>query len=391
MTGWPSAMPAGRPSSRWLPWSGAALLLVIAAAWLGLLGGAPTSSADPGTSPSTAVRPALTVSLATPEAADWPRTLSANGNIAAWQEAVIGAEIANQRLSAVLVNVGDRVAKGQVLARIADENASADLAQSTAAVAEAEANAAEAGFNAERARQLRAAGFYSPQQAQQSLTNEQAALARLAAARARRQADELRLAQTQVRAPDDGIISARAATVGSLTLPGQELFRLIRGGRLEWRAEVTGSELATLAHGMRATVMSPTGAAVTGQIRMLAPTVDPGTRNALVYVDLPASAIESGLRAGMFARGRFEIGSAPALTLPQAAVVARDGFSYVFLLAGEDKVAKVTLAKVSLGRRVGDRIEIAGGLDAKARVVAGGAGFLADGDTVRVVAANAQP
>lgn len=381
-------MSIGRPFSRWLPWAGAAILSAAAVAWLAFRGSTPSPPVVPGTSPSTAVRPALTVSLTTPQAADWPRMLSANGNVVAWQEAVIGAEIGNQRLSAVLVNVGDRVAKGQVLARIADENASADLAQSTAAVAEAEANAAEAAFNAERARQLRAGGFYSPQQAQQSLTNEQTALARLAAARARRQADELRLAQTQVRAPDDGIISSRTATVGSLTVPGQELFRLIRGSRLEWRAEVTASELAALQPGLKVTVTAPSGAAVTGQVRMLGPTVDPGTRNALVYVDLPASASGSGLRAGVFARGQFLIGSAPALTLPQASVVSRDGFSYVFVLAGENNV---TLTKVSLGRRVGERVEITGGLDAKARVVAGGAGFLADGDTVRVVAADAQP
>ena len=377
-------MPGSLSSRRPLVGAGAAILLAAVAAWVSLRGSAPSAPA----ADKAAVRPALTVSLTTPQAADWPRTLSANGNVAAWQEAVIGAEIGNQRLSAVLVNVGDKVAKGQLLARIADENASADLAQSTAAVAEAEANAAEAAFNAERARQLRAAGFYSPQQAQQSLTNEQTALARLAAARARRQADELRLAQTQARAPDDGIISSRTATVGSLTQPGQELFRLIRGGRLEWRAEVTANELAALQPGMKATVTAPSGATVTGQVRMLGPTVDPGTRNALVYVDLPASTASDGLRAGMFARGQFAIGSAPALTLPQAAVVSRDGFSYVFVLAGENKVA---LTKVSLGRRVGERVEITGGLDAEARVVAGGAGFLADGDTVRVVAVDAQP
>lgn len=377
-------MPASLPSRRLLVGAGAAILLAAVAAWLAFRGSAPSAPA----ADKAAVRPALTVSLTTPQAADWPRTLSANGNVAAWQEAVIGAEIGNQRLSAVLVNVGEKVAKEQVLARIADENASADLAQSTAAVAEAEANAAEANFNAERALQLRAAGFYSPQQAQQSLTNEQTALARLAAARARRQADELRLAQTQVRAPDDGIISSRTATVGSLTVPGQELFRLIRGGRLEWRAEVTANELAALEPGMKAMVTAPPGETVTGQVRMLGPTVDPGTRNALVYVDLPASAAGDGLRAGMFARGQFLIGSAPALTLPQAAVVSRDGFSYVFVIAEENKVA---LTKVSLGRRVGERVEITGGLDAKARVVAGGAGFLADGDTVRVVTADAQP
>jgi multidrug efflux pump subunit AcrA (membrane-fusion protein) len=88
----------------------------------------------------------------------------------------------------------------------------------------------------------------------------------------------------------------------------------------------------------------------------------------------------------MFARGEFEIGSGSALTLPQSAVLLRDGFSTVLRVGADSKVSQV---KVSVGRRVGDRIEITGGLDAAARVVASGAGFLADGDTVKVVAAPA--
>ena len=368
-------------SRRLLVRGGAALLLLLMIAWLVTRGG--SQSAEPA---ADSPRPALTVSLVKPKAAEWLRTLAANGNVAAWQEAVIGAEISNYRLAAVLVNVGDRVAKGQVLARIADDNVAADLAQSAAAVAEAEANAAEARFNAERARQLRASGFYSPQQAQQSISAEAAATARLDAARARKQNDELRLAQTQVRASDAGIISSRTATVGSLTQPGQELFRLIRSGRLEWRAEVTAAELAQLKPGLPATVAGPAGGAVKGRVRMLGPTVDAASRNALVYVDLPESASGVGLRAGMYARGEIELGVSPALTLPQSAVVTRDGFSYAFVVAaGGDKVA---LTKLNVGRRVGERIEILDGLAADAQVVASGAGFLADGDTVRVVTAS---
>jgi RND family efflux transporter MFP subunit len=366
---------------RLLVWGVPGIVLLAVVLWMVAGNGAQAPSSDKGAAQP---KPALTVSLTTPQTITWQRELGANGNVVAWQEAVIGAEISNYRLTDVLVNVGDKVAKGQVLARIADDNVAADLAQSTAAVAEAEANAAEAKFNAERARQLRAAGFYSPQQAQQSLTNEQTALAKLNAARARKQTDDLRMAQTQVRAPDAGIISSRTATVGSLSQPGQELFRLIRGGRLEWRAEVTASELANLKPGMIATLATPNGGTVQGRLRMLGPTVDPVTRNALVYVDLSESALTSGLRAGTYARGQFSLGSAPALTLPQTAVVLRDGFAYVFRITENDKVAQT---KVTVGRRFDDRVEIVAGLDAAARVVASGTGFLADGDGVRVVAA----
>ncbi len=182
-------------------------------------------------------------------------------------------------------------------------------------------------------------------------------------------------------APDDGVISARSATVGAVLPAGAELFRLIRQGRLEWRAEVAAADLARIKPGMAVSVTPAGGAPLTGKVRMVAPTVDPQTRNGIVYVDL-APAREA--RAGMFARGEFDIGSGQGLTLPQSAVLLRDGFSYVLRVGPDSKVSE---AKVAVGRRVGDRIEITGGLDADARVVASGGGFLSDGDTVRVVEA----
>jgi len=339
--------------------------------------------AEPVKAP-TASRPALTVRLTAPQTASWPLVLPANGNVVAWQEAVIGAEIANYRISEVRVQVGDLVKKGQVLARIASDTVASELAEAKASVAELEASAAEAKGNAERAKELKEKGFYSSQLNSQYQTAEHTALARLAAARARLQAAGLRMDKTDVLAPDDGVISARSATVGSLTQPGQELFRLIRGGRLEWRAEVPSSELGKVKAGVMARLTAPSGESVKGTVRAVAPSVDPQTRNGLVYVDLPVS---SAIRAGMFARGEFELAQSPALTLPQSAVVLREGFAYVFRLEGEDRVAQT---KVLLGRRLGERIEVVSGLAAEARVVEAGAGFLADGDAVKIVTGTAQ-
>jgi HlyD family secretion protein len=330
-------------------------------------------------------RPALTVSTVAPQKADWPRTISANGNITAWQEAIIGAELSGLRLTDVLVNVGDTVKRGQLLARIAADAVSADLAQARASVVEAEAALAEAKANAERSKQLQSQGFISPQATIQVVTAEQTTAARLAAARARVQAEEVRLAQTRIVAPDDGVISARTATVGSLTQPNQELFRLIRGGRLEWRAEVTAAELARLRPGVAASLTTPSGERITGRVRAVAPSVDPATRNGIVYVDIAAG---TAARAGTFARGEFELDRSPALTLPQSAVLLRDGFAYVFRIGPDNKVAQI---KVEVGRRVDDRIEVRDGIDATTRVVETGAGFLADGDTVRVVESPALP
>ncbi len=331
--------------------------------------------------PASAARPALTVTLAQASLADWPLTLTANGNIAAWQEAIIGAEVQGLRIAEVRANVGDRVRKGQVLATFAPETIQVERAQSAAAIAEAEAQLAQAEADAARARTLADSGALSAQQINQFLTAEKTARARLAAARAQAQAAELRLAQTRLVAPDDGVIAARAATVGAVVSPGVELFRLIRQGRLEWRAEVTAAELARIAPGQRVRVTLPDGAEVAGKVRMLAPTVDRETRNALVYVDLERA---PNARAGLFARGAFELGRSSAVTVPQSAIVLRDGFSYVFRA---DPAGRVGQVKVETGRRVGDRVEILSGMKAGESVVATGAAFLADGDTVRIAGA----
>jgi RND family efflux transporter MFP subunit len=328
-------------------------------------------------------KPALTVSTTTPQQGMLPVTLAANGNLAAWQEASVGAEAGGLRIAEVLVNVGDRVKRGQVLARFSASTLRAESAQAQASLAEAEANAAEAANNAQRARSLQQTGALSASQINQYLTAEKTAQARVEAARALLNAQQVRLTQSEVHAPDDGIISARNATVGAVVANGAELFRLIRQGRLEWRAEVTASELGRITTGTSAIVTAASGARLGGRVRMIGPTVDPQTRTALVYVDvtpLPGPAAGSA-RAGMFARGEFELGAQPTLTVPQQAVVIREGFSYVFRVNPDNRVSQV---KVELGRMAGDRLEVKGGLAPDARIVASGGGFINDGDLVRV-------
>ena len=327
---------------------------------------------------ATVAKPSLTVTTTQATQTDWPIKLSANGNIAPWQEAIIGAESNGLRLSAVSANVGDFVKRGQTLAQFSPDTVRADLAQQAAAVAEAEAALAEAEANAARARTLQDSGAMSAQQINQYVTAAKTAAARLQSAKAARDGGQLRVNFTRVLAPDDGVISSRSATVGAVVNGGQELFRLIRKNRLEWRAEVTAADLAKVAAGQAVVVTTPTGATVNGKVRVVAPTVDTATRNAIVYVDLASSA---AAKAGMFASGDFSVGSARALSLPQQAVVLRDGMTYVYLLLAENKVSQL---KVQTGRRFNDRVEISSGLKGSETVVVSGAAFLAQGDTVRV-------
>jgi HlyD family secretion protein len=330
---------------------------------------------------ATGPKPALTVTVAQVQTQNLSQRLSANGTVAAWQEASIGAEIGGLRLTEVRVNVGDQVKAGQVLAVFSSDNVMAGINQAKAALNETKAVASETQANADRARALQPSGVISAQQFNQYLTAEATAKARVESAHAALAAQELLLRQTQVKAPDNGVISSRSASVGAVLGLGTELFRLVRANRLEWRADLVSSELFRVKPGQKVRISATPQSEVNGTVRMVAPTVDQQNRTGVVYVDLPASAM-GVLKPGMFARGEFEFGSTAARLVPQQSVVVRDGFQQVFVV-GPDQ--RVKLHKVSVGRRQGELLEITSGLPDDAKVVVKGAGFLTSGDLVKVV------
>lgn len=329
-----------------------------------------------------APQPVLTVEVISPQRETWPDALVASGEVTAWQEAVIGAEVAGVRLDEVLVNVGDSVRKGQLLARFSEDSLRADLARADAMVAEASANLEKAKADAVRADRLESLDAMAKQTGQMYRTQARVAEAQLASAQAQHQAQALKLRYARVVAPDDGVISGRAATVGAVSMMGTELFRMVRRNRLEWRAEVTANAMQRLQPGAVATLTALDGSIVKGELRQLAPTVDSGTRNGLAYVDLPAG---SGLSAGMYLTGRFALPPREAQTVPEAAIVQRDGNQYLMQVDGE---SRVHLIKVRTGRRQGESIELLGKVDPAARYVKSGGAFLSEGVLVQVVAAG---
>jgi RND family efflux transporter MFP subunit len=329
---------------------------------------------------ATASKPSLTVNVVSPSQLDINQTIMANGSLAAWQEALIGAEANGLQITDVRVNVGDRVKRGDVLAMLQSDTLKAELAQSEGTLAEAIASALEARVQTDRAKSLQQQGFFSDAQLSQTLATDAIAQARVQSARAAVQLQSVRLSQTQVKAPDDGIISGRQASVGSVVNSGSELFRLIRQGRIEWRAEVSASDIGRIKVGANVKISAASGQVLQGKVRMIAPSMDAQTRNALVYVDLLD---QTGLaRAGMYAKGEILLGQNKAMTVPQTAVIIRDGFSYVYTVGSDNKV---TQTKVQTGRLSGDRQEILSGLKSDALVVVSGGAFLNSGDTVRVV------
>lgn len=308
---------------------------------------------------------ALAITITNPSATDWNSSITASGTLSPWQEAIVASEISGLRITDVLVDVGDQVKKGQELVKLSQAAVKADVAQAQAKLDEAIANA-------DRARRLKNSGSLPAQQIDQYLTSEAVEQATL-------DAQQIRLSQTRIIAPDDGVVSARTATLGAVVQTGTELFRLVRQNKIEWRAEVAGRDATTLQPGQAAHLTLPTGESVTGEVRVVSPTLDANTRNATVYISLPP---DSPAKAGMFAEGQILTGSSKAMALPQSAVILRDGKYYVFEVGADNRIIQ---HQVKTGRQAASKVEILDGIAPAARVVATGGAFLNDGDTVQIV------
>ena len=321
--------------------------------------------------------PALTVSLVAPTLEAWPETVPASGWLRPWQEAIIAAEASGLRITELLADVGSVVSKGEPLVRLAQESVLADIRVQQAAIATAKANLAMAAADAERARRLGKSGTLSDQSITERLTREETAKTTLEAEEATLASRQIDLERTVIRAVDDGLVVSRSARLGAVVSPGTELFRLIRQQRVEWQAEVSARHLPRIHEGLGVRIDTTDGP-LRGKVRLVGPSVDAATGRAIVYVALQAG---DPPRPGLYVTGTIELPSTPALTVPETAIVFRDGLTYVFTVDGEDLAHRV---RVETGRRRDGRVEIAAGLDPASRVVAAGAAFLADSVLVRV-------
>ncbi|TAK52378.1 MAG: efflux RND transporter periplasmic adaptor subunit [Gammaproteobacteria bacterium] len=348
--------------------------VVVVAAFLALAGCSRSA-------PPPAARHELAVTVTTGRTAEVPRELAATGDVVGWQEAVLAPEIGGLRVIEVLVEAGDQVRKGQDLVRLSTELLAAETAARGAALRQAEADAGNAAAALRRGEAVVAAGALSAAELDRLRAAADAAAARVEAAGAELTAARTRLGLAHIRAPDDGIITSRQAAVGQVVQVGTELLRFLRRGRLEWRAGIPESEAGLVQPGQRAVIVTPAGRSLTGTVRRIGPWVERADRMAIAYVDLEA---DPELMSGMFARGRLLLGQSTGRLVPAVAVVNQDGYSYVFVPGPEQRVAR---RQVETGATVGTEVEILSGLKPGEQVVDRGAGFLKDGDRVRVVAA----
>jgi len=343
---------------------------IVAAAALPALAAAPAAPAKNG---------GLAVSVTQPRAEQFSRTVVATGSVYAWQEAVISPEVGGYRVAEVRVDVGDKVRKGQELVRLSDDLLTAELASKKAAKALADAQLINAAANLRRAESLGGSGAVSESERERLKSEDLAARARVEAAESDLTAAQLKLRYTHVVAPDDGVVTSRMVVVGQIAQAGGEMLRLLRQSRVEWRAEIPEARMREVKVGQSARVTTADGLQLVGKVRTVAPTVQSGTRTGLVYVDLPAP---EGARPGMFARGEIEISKSAAATLPLASVLVRDGFSYVFVVNDKQGVER---RRIQTGALRDGRVEVLSGVQPSDRVVERGAGFLKDGDSIRVV------
>lgn len=327
-------------------------------------------------------RTAQTVTAAVATLQTLPRRVEVSGSVTAWNEVIVGAETGGLTAVQVLVDEGDWVRQGQLIVKMSDTVQRAALRQAQAGVQSARATLSEATAALGRAQELKARGFLSQAALDQALARQRTASAGLAQAEAAAAASAAQLDQTNLRAPVSGRVSSRTVVKGQIVQPGVELLRLVRDGRLELAGEVPEAQLNLLRSGMPATITGDEGGQTGGVVRLITPRVDAQTRVGLARVSL---ASPQSFRPGMFAKASIDVGDQPALTLPQSAVVFRNSKPGVYVV---DAKSQAHFREVTTGARVGDSVEIASGLREGERVVVGGAGFLADGDTVRVVTAQ---
>jgi len=371
---------------------------------------APAAFAADAAAPATLAVPAVSTALArTREMVD---ALVVSGTLVARDEVLLAAEVEGLRIVELLADEGDSVAAGQVLARLARDTVTVQLAQNDAALAraeagvaqarnqivQAEATAVEARAALARTQALKLTGNATQEVLDQRTSLARGAEARLAAAqdglalaeadqaqtRAQRKELELKLARTEIRTPVAGIVSRRTARIGANTaLGGDALFRIIVNGEVELEAEVLEMHLARLTVGAPVEVFAASGRSVTGRVRLLPAEVDRASRVGRVRIALPR---DPDLRIGAFARAKVIIAKRDAVAVPSSAVVFGESGATVQTLRDD----KVVIVPVKIGITAQGYSEILSGLADGQVVVARAAGFLRQGDTVRPMAAAAE-
>ena len=392
--------------------------------------------------------PAQTVTVTEVTTTDIDSTLNVSGTVTAFERTPVMSQAPGLQITDVLVERGDYVEQGQVLARLNNKVLSAEKVQQQGAVNQAQARLDElqAGSRVEEIAQaesrvanaqsaiaqaesdlelvqkrverntsLQAEGAISRDRLDEILNQERVAKSTLAGAKAnlneakqalaqlkagsrpqtiaqaqaelaqaqgRLQAVEAQLADTTIKAPRAGIVASREAKVGQITSTSEMLFTIIQDGRLELRLQVPETLISKIQSGQRVQITSSNNRnlELTGKVRKIDPLVDDSSRQAIVYVDLPAS---SALKPGMFLQATVNTDTNKGQAVPIEALLPQSGNAAIAFVVQQDNTVK--LQNVIMGEILpGQKVEIVEGLQPGDRIVLKGAAYLKDGDQVAI-------
>jgi HlyD family secretion protein len=372
----------------WMWVAGLVLLAVVVIGWFALksknadtdkAGTATSSAQKTGGAPAGGNVPNVTVIYPGQQAV--LREITATGALAARQEMPVGAVGEGGQVLRVLVQPGQWVAAGQVLAVVDARVQVQQLGALSAQIRVAQADARLAEAELERARSLIARGFVSKADLDRKTATRDAAAARVNVASAQLSEAQVRTRRLDVRAPAAGLILTRQVEVGQVISAGSGvLFRMARGGEMELMANMGEGELQAVSAGMQANI-TPAGstAQFRGTIWQVSPVIDPQTRQGVARIALPYS---SSLRPGGFATARIGAGSTLAPLLPESAVHSDSQGNYVMVVDANNVVRRLP---VTLGSVSNAGVPVLAGLSGQEAVILSAGAFYAGGEKVKAV------
>jgi RND family efflux transporter MFP subunit len=331
--------------------------------------------------PEAAVSTIPTVSVTAVGVSAVPSTVSIIGTIAARYDMPVGVEGDGGRVTAVYVEAGDHVKKGQALAHLNNSVLEPQVTNLEAALEQARAESELAEAEYKRAQAVGASGALSAEETQRRKSSAVTAASHVKVVAAQLEEAKARLARADVRAPSDGIILTRNVELGQTAMPGGEaLFRLSKDGETELRGQVAEQDLPLLKVGQLVDVrLTGTSKVYQGRIRLLGAIIDPATRLGTAKVSL---ATDPNLRPGAFARAEVTVSNAERAVLPQTAVLSDDKGSYVLIVNAQGKVER---RAVRVSGMVPSGVTIAEGVGPQDQVVTTAGAFLQEGETVKPV------
>ncbi|KEQ54505.1 efflux RND transporter periplasmic adaptor subunit [Sphingobium chlorophenolicum] len=348
-----------------------AILLIAAATWISMHrkgAQAPAASAQ-----------APVVTVISPGLSTVAHTVSATGSLAARVEMPVGVVGEGGAVTRVLVQPGDWVRAGQVLATVERSVQTEQIRSLAAQVEVARADAKLAQAQLDRARALVSRGFISQADIDQRTATRDAANARVNVAVAQLAEQRARTGRLDIRAPAAGLVLTRAVEPGQIVGSGSAvLFRMAKGGEMEMLAQVSEGDLAALRPGNGATVTPVGGTAqFAGRVWQVSPVVDNQTRQGIARIAIPYN---PAIRPGGFASAAIVSGTGSAPMLPESAVQSDEKGNYVYIVNGRNEVQR---RDVRIGQVTDAGVSILNGLKGNERIVASAGAFLTPGQKVK--------